>query len=305
MTSDRNDKKSNKPAIAIVGFGEAGQAFGKGLHGHASSVTTFDILFEDKSKSEPLLNAANEGGVFAVMTLSEAVAKADIIFSLVTAGSARTVAKIVSALIHSNQIFFDLNSISPSEKVAGAALINEANARYVEGAIMAPVAPAGYQTQILAAGPMAGDLVEILAPLGMKIEVAGPEYGAASAIKLCRSVVVKGFEAIVVEAVIAARKYGADQVVLESLAKTYPGIDWPEQTAYVFNRVMQHGKRRSEEMWEASTAMRDIGLEPLMSDAIAKRQAWAAETIADSDIDMTGDYPTLADAMIKAMEKQS
>jgi Domain of unknown function (DUF1932) len=94
-------------------------------------------------------------------------------------------------------------------------------------------------------------------------------------------------------------------VVLESLDKTYPGIDWPEQTAYVFNRVMQHGKRRSEEMWEASTAVRDIGLEPLMSDAIAKRQAWAAETIAVSDVDLTGDYPTLADAMIKAMDDQN
>ncbi len=84
-------------------------------------------------------------------------------------------------------------------------------------------------------------------------------------------------EALAIESFVAARRYGVEDEVLASLAETFPGLDWEENGSYFFSRVVQHGKRRAEEMREAAATVREIGLEPFMASAIADRQAWMAE----------------------------
>jgi len=130
---------------------------------------------------------------------------------------------------------------------------------------------------MLVGGPDAAALVPTLAALGFAATVASATLGVASAIKMCRSVIVKGMEAIVIESFVAARRYGVEDDVLASLVETFPGIDWEKSGSYFFSRVVRHGKRRAEEMREAAAAVREVGLEPLMAGAIADRQAWVAE----------------------------
>jgi 3-hydroxyisobutyrate dehydrogenase-like beta-hydroxyacid dehydrogenase len=103
------------------------------------------------------------------------------------------------------------------------------------------------------------------------------KLGVASAIKMCRSVMIKGLEALVIESYTTARAYGVEDHVLPTLQETFPSIDWQQQGAYFFSRVVQHGKRRAEEMREAANTVREAGFEPTMASAIANKQQWVAD----------------------------
>jgi 3-hydroxyisobutyrate dehydrogenase-like beta-hydroxyacid dehydrogenase len=155
-------------------------------------------------------------------------------------------------------------------------LIDTAGARYVEAAVMTSVPPYGVKVPMLLGGRHAAELAAILGPLGFAMEVAAERIGVASAIKMCRSVFIKGLEAIVVESFTAARKYGVEAHVLSSLQETFPSIDWEKQGAYLFGRVAMHGRRRAEEMREAAATVREAGLDPHMAAATAERQDWMA-----------------------------
>jgi 3-hydroxyisobutyrate dehydrogenase-like beta-hydroxyacid dehydrogenase len=94
---------------------------------------------------------------------------------------------------------------------------------------------------------------------------------------MCRSVMIKGLEALVIESYTMARAYGVEDQVLPTLQETFPSIDWSAQGAYFYSRVVQHGQRRAEEMREAANTVREAGFEPLMAAAIAARQQWVAD----------------------------
>jgi 3-hydroxyisobutyrate dehydrogenase-like beta-hydroxyacid dehydrogenase len=134
---------------------------------------------------------------------------------------------------------------------------------------------------LLLGGPEATALEPLLGELGFAARVASGTLGVASATKLCRSVVVKGLEAMLIESFTAARHYGVEEGVIASLRETFPGIDWEKQAAYFFQRVIEHGGRRSEEMREAAATVRDAGLEPWSATATAERQAWVAALAAE------------------------
>ncbi len=122
-----------------------------------------------------------------------------------------------------------------------------------------------------------------LAALGFDVKVASDKLGVASATKMCRSVMIKGLEAMVIESLTAARAYGVEDAVLASLKETFPGIDWEKQGAYFFQRVIEHGRRRSEEVREVAETVREIGLTAWSASGTAERQAWMAD-LADREL---------------------
>lgn len=287
------------PTIAIVGFSEAGQALAAGLAPAGAAVRVFDLRLQEGADATRLRATGDRLGVQIRDTLAAAVEGAAVVLSVVTASAATAVATDVAAAMVPGQLFVDLNSIGPAEKAKGAVPVEAAGGRYIEGAIMSPVAPHGYKVPVLVAGPAAAEVAGLLNPLGMAVEVAGTAIGAASATKMCRSIVMKGIEALMVECLVTARRYGVDSAVLASLAETYPGIDWPTRSAYLLGRVIKHGRRRAAEMREAAEAVRGTGLEPLVSEAVAARQAWVADLdVADADVDRS--YQDLADLLIAA-----
>lgn len=205
------------------------------------------------------------------------MAGADVIVSAVTAASALAVARQAAATIAGDQVFLDINSIAPDDKRAGAAVIEAAGATYVEAAVISPVAPHGHAVPMLLGGRGAARLAERLRPLGMNVEVVAGEIGAASAIKMCRSIVMKGLEALVFECLATARHHGVAERVLANLDDAFPGFDWDKRSAYMLGRVIAHGARRAEEMRCAAATVSAAGLEPLMAEATARRQQWAAD----------------------------
>jgi 3-hydroxyisobutyrate dehydrogenase-like beta-hydroxyacid dehydrogenase len=135
--------------------------------------------------------------------------------------------------------------------------------------VLAPIYPARHQTPMLLAGPHAAAVAPMLAALGMRTTIAGAEVGAAAAIKMVRSVIVKGIEALTLECFLAAARAG---VVASSLKNNYPGLDWSKIVPYNLERMAVHGERRAAEMEEVAETLRELGVEPLMTLATVKRQ---------------------------------
>jgi 3-hydroxyisobutyrate dehydrogenase-like beta-hydroxyacid dehydrogenase len=125
----------------------------------------------------------------------------------------------------------------------------------------------------------------------------------ASAIKMCRSVMIKGLEALVIESYTTARAYGVEDHVLPTLQETFPSIDWAQQGAYFFSRVVQHGQRRAEEMRESANTVKEAGFEPFMASAIAARQQWVADRAKEgvfTDVAKGARWQDYADRLLDA-----
>ena len=177
-------------------------------------------------------------------------AASSLVISAVTASNTLAVAQEAAQHIQPGAIFLDLNSASPGTKQQCAALIDAAGAHYVEAGVMTSVPPYGIKVPMLLGGARAEELAQVLTSWDMDAKAVSDKLGVASAIKMCRSVMIKGLEALVIESYTTARQYGVEDHVLPTLAETFPSIDWQKQGAYFFSRVVQHGKRRAEEMRE-------------------------------------------------------
>ena len=219
--------------------------------------------------------------------------------SAVTADSAVTVAEQVAPHLRAPQIYIDLNSVSPATKERVAGPVRASGADFVEFAVMAPVKEPGIEVPILSGGEKAEEVSSRLNELGMKITPVSTGIGTASATKLCRSIVIKGMEALLLECALAAGEYDAADRVYESLAQTYPGMDWRKTAEYMIGRVLEHGERRAHEMEEVAATLRAAGIDPLMAEAAARRQDWEA-TARDAGR-LTGKRPQSAGEMLRLL----
>jgi 3-hydroxyisobutyrate dehydrogenase-like beta-hydroxyacid dehydrogenase len=264
--------QNGKPTVCFIGFGEAGQAIAAGLHdaGTVERMSAWDILFP-KPEGAKLLQAAETIGVRRATSAADAVRDADIIVTAVTAASSVEAAKSVKTHLSGRPFLLDINSVSPGRKQDTAKLLGE-DARYVDVAVLAPIYPARHQTPMLLAGPHAEAIAPTIAALGMRASIAGPETGAAAAIKMVRSVMIKGIEALTMECFVAAARAGVIDEVAASLKNNYPGLDWAKVVPYNLERMASHGERRAAEMEEVADTLRELGVEPLMATATVKRQ---------------------------------
>ncbi|HVP07930.1 MAG TPA: DUF1932 domain-containing protein, partial [Burkholderiales bacterium] len=247
--------------IAFIGFGEAGQTVGRGLLEQGARLTTYDILFDDPANKGMLRRIAESLGVSASKDHRDAVRDADLVFLAVTASSSLEAARSCLPGLRKGQLFLDINSVSPQRKIQTAALVAPTGADYVDVAVMAPVAPYGHKVPCLIGGPGAQALAPRARALGMKMEVVASEVGQASAIKMFRSIMIKGLEALMLESMLASSEYGVEARVLASLKESFPAIDWEKLSGYLIERVVSHGKRRAAEMREVADTVREIGLE--------------------------------------------
>ena len=260
--------------IGFLGFGEAGFHLARGLRAAgAPPLVAFDIKARQQDGAGERIRArAAETGTCLVETPRELARRAGVILSVVTAASAHEAAGSIAADLTADHLYADLNSVSPATKREVASAIATGAGRFVEGSIMAPVPGADHRVPMLLNGPSAPALVDALSRYQMRLEVMDAAIGAAAAVKMCRSIVIKGLEALMVECALAAGEHGAADRVYDSLAETYPGLDWRKTARYMIGRVLEHGERRAHEMEEVASMLRAAGIDPLMADATARRQ---------------------------------
>jgi len=269
--------------IGLVGYGEVGRILAEDLRARGvARVLAYDVKLG--SGAERALRAhAEQHGVELAPSHAAVSDAAELIVSAVTASQTVPAAEACAPALRRGAWFLDFNSASPAAKQHAGAAVESAGAAYVEGAVMTSVPPYRIKVPLWLGGARAVELQPLLMALGFNARVASDRLGVASAIKMCRSVMIKGLEAMVIEAYTAARAYGVEAEVLASLAETFPGIDWEKQGAYFFQRVIVHGRRRAEEMREVAETVREIGLTPWSASATAERQAWVAD-LADGGV---------------------
>ncbi len=259
------------PRISFIGFGEAGEAIAAGLRDEGvERLSAWDILFP-QSSGEGLRRAAAAVGVHCATSAADAVHEADIVISAVTAASSVEAAASIKPHLAGMPYLLDINSVSPGRKQETAKLLG-GSARYVDVAVLAPIHPARHKTPMLLAGADAEAVAPTLAALGMCASIAGAEIGAAAAIKMVRSVMIKGIEALTLECFLAAARAGVIDEVAASMKNNYPGLDWGKIVPYNLERMASHGERRAAEMEEVADTLRELGVEPLMTTATVKRQ---------------------------------
>jgi 3-hydroxyisobutyrate dehydrogenase-like beta-hydroxyacid dehydrogenase len=262
--------------ICLLGFGEVGQTLAADFRSaRVSAITAYDVLFADAS-SVPS-RAAAAANVIVAKNAKQAAADADLVISAVTAAQDVAAAQSVAGAMKSSAYFLDVNSVSPGVKQQAASIIEAGGARYVEAAIMSPISPKRVASQMLFGGPHATEFLPLAQRLGfLGAEVFSDQLGKASAAKMCRSVMIKGMEALLAESLLAARHYGVESTVLDSLRNLFPGENWPVLARYMISRSLIHGRRRAEEMREVAKTVSEAGLDSHMSAASAQRQDWAA-----------------------------
>ncbi|BCA37543.1 NAD(P)-dependent oxidoreductase [Kluyvera ascorbata] len=284
--------------IAFIGFGEAG-----GILASELAAQHQVVIWDSKlggGEREAMLAKADQAGVQVADSLAQALDGAAWVFSTVTAGSALEVAQQSAALMQAGQYFLDLNSVAPDTKRQAAQAFSPGV--YVDVAVMAPVPPARMKTPLLVGGPQAESVTDVLNQLGFNARFGSLVVGKVSAIKMCRSVMIKGLEALTTECLFAAREYGVEEDVLASLHASFPSLGWDGAfPGYLISRVAEHGIRRSEEMEEVVKTLRDAGGEGLMSQSTARVQRHLPQQMRGLGLDYAGLQPfswqSLADTL--------
>jgi 3-hydroxyisobutyrate dehydrogenase-like beta-hydroxyacid dehydrogenase len=250
---------------ALIGYGEAGSTFA--LAGQWSAgARTYDIL-EDRR------TVAAQAGIRACDTAAAAMDGCGLVLSMVTADQALAAAKEAGRHIKTGAIFCDLNSVSPETKRQAATAVEQSGGHYVDVAIMSPVNPARLNVPLLLSGAAAPEAERALSGLGFtNCRVVGPQVGQASAVKMIRSVIVKGMEALTAEAMLAADAAGVMDEVLASLDLSEKSRPWADRADYNLDRMMVHGTRRAAEMEEVCATLESLGVEPLLSRGTVERQ---------------------------------
>jgi 3-hydroxyisobutyrate dehydrogenase-like beta-hydroxyacid dehydrogenase len=261
--------------IIFIGFGEAGQAFAEGLRPASLRIAAYDLKLDAPEEGGPCLQAMSRLGISPCALGGLGVS--GVVVSLVTADQALHAARAAAPHLAPGAFWFDANSCSPGTKKQAADTIGAVGGRYVDLALMAPVHPRLHRTPMLASGPDAVAGAAALAKLGMEAAVAGDRVGQASAIKMLRSVIIKGLEALTAESFLAARLAGVEDAVIASLQASDPGFDWARRGTYNLERMLVHGSRRAAEMTEVAATLRELGMPGRMAEAT---QAWQSDLAA-------------------------
>ena len=268
---------TNPRRIGLLGLGEVGQVLANDLHRAGGvDLCAWDRLFTVEG-SEPRRAAGALTFLSAASSMAEAVRGRSLVISAVTAGECRAAAAEAAPALERGAFYLDLNSVSPRTKAEAARTLEAAGGRYVEAAVMSPIAPQRIASPVWLGGPHARDFLPLAQSLGFSgAAVYSHTIGEASAAKMCRSVIIKGMEALLAESLLTARRHGVEDAVLASLKDLFPVADWRKLARYMISRSLQHGSRRAEEMREAVRTVAEAGLEPSMSRGCVERQQWAA-----------------------------
>lgn len=296
----------NIERVCLLGLGEVGAILARDLLTATSvEIQVWDHLLDDGASPAAgnFAGLRDSSRISRASCAAEAATDCQLVLSAVTADQALSAATAIASGLPSQCWFVDLNSVSPGVKIDLAAAVEAAGGCFVEAAVMSPINPKRMGSPILLAGPRAAAfeaLGQALGFTGMSAVSAAP--GVAAATKMCRSVMIKGMEALVSESLLAARHYGVEETVLASLDNLFPRPDWPAHARYLMSRTLQHGTRRASEMREVARTVSEAGVDPWMSEACVLRQDWAPQF---SECRQEQSLGGMLDAMLAQMAKKS
>ena len=265
------------PSLGFIGFGEAAFAIARGLRQEGiDRVFAYDVNASSAELGPRIQSRAKEAGTILLASLEELAERAEVIFSAVVSSIAAEVAEQIAPHLSRRHLYVDLNSTSPATQQKIGRIVSAHHAAFVEAAVMSAVPRHGHRVPMLLSGEAAPALARLLTRHGMNFEILGADVGTASAVKMFRSLIIKGLEALVLECLLAASRYGAEERVFASVGETFPGLDWNQLAHYLMSRTAVHCDRRAREMEEVSQTLEGMEVEPIMAKAAARRLGWCA-----------------------------
>lgn len=261
-----------KHLLGFLGYGEAAYHISTGLKQEGiGAIAAFDVKAADPQAGQVIRDRAAQVGVDLAASMDELVASSTFIASLTSAGVAVAIAEQVIPTMKAGQVYVDMNSASPMVKEKIAALPRPEGALVCDAAVMNPVPGAGHKVPITLAGDGAAAFLDALSPYGMNLENLNAPAGAAAAIKMFRSVFMKGLPQLLMEAMIPALKYGALDALTASLSESLAGKSVEQLANQFIPRTVIHAERRAHEMADAVATLEEMGCEAAMSRATERR----------------------------------
>jgi 3-hydroxyisobutyrate dehydrogenase-like beta-hydroxyacid dehydrogenase len=177
--------------------------------------------------------------------------------------------------------------------------IEKGAGRYIDIAVMGGFFKQGIKAPMLVAGEDAAEAVAWMNDNGFVATLLGPKPGSASSVKMLRSTLVKGIEALGVEALVAAQRQG----ILDEVLGCLGDADSMGLSGFITMLVQTHvvhAHRRWEEMGLVAQTLRETGVDPLMTEVIEKSHRRTVDArIAPAD----GQVPSLEEALKILSEK--
>ena len=289
--------------LGFIGFGEAASGISKGLkESGLENIYFYDAFYNKEPMGQLIMKRANDVKVILCENEKELANKAQVIMSSVVAKVAVGVAQSISPYLTKNHIYIDTNSASPMVKEEVSNVILASGAKFVDAALMGPIPTYLNRVPIFACGNGANEFKELMSPYNMNITNIGDKPGQASAIKMFRSIFMKGYVTLLMETMIASNKYNASDLVLQSIAETMDKESFMETVRLLVTRGVIHAERRAYEMNEVLKTLSEIGVDSTMSEATKKKLQWC------SDLNMrnyfNGEPPKTLDDVLKGFENK-
>jgi 3-hydroxyisobutyrate dehydrogenase-like beta-hydroxyacid dehydrogenase len=270
-----NDQRQVR--LGLVGYGEIGSTLGAGLRTSGlSDIACYDKYAFDGPYSDLIQRRANQAGVTLVRSQAELAERAELILSVTPGSASLESAAAFAPHLGPSNTFVDVASATPKLKQAVAERVSPSGACIGDASIMGGP-PDGHRMAILASGPAATRFRDLMVPWGMSVEPVGDAIGTASGIKIMRSILAKGLEALLVEFMLGAGRYGIDDLVLESFNKFMARSSFADIADRLVTTDAIHARRRSEEAAMSADALSEIGIDPIMTRATAARLRWVAD----------------------------
>lgn len=291
--------------LGLVGYGEIGSTLGRGLReAGLDQIFCYDRYAFDGPYAGLIQQRAKEAGVKLVRSNKELAENAELVFSVTPGSASLESADAFAPHLNRDHTFVDFASATPKVKLGVAERLSTSGSLLGDGSIMGTPLN-GYSMLMLSSGPAGQRVSDLLVPWGMKIDFVGERLGTASGIKILRSVLIKGIEALTDEMLLAARHYGLDEAVLASASKTLTR-PWMDTVESLTPSGTIHAKRRAEEVEMAAEAVQDAGIDPIMTRSTAARLRWKEQLGLKERFKgvVPANYKEAIDAIVAAMQKQ-
>jgi 3-hydroxyisobutyrate dehydrogenase-like beta-hydroxyacid dehydrogenase len=264
--------------LGLIGFGEVGSTLGLGLREEGLvEIASYDKHAFDGEFQELIQSRAAAAKVPLVNSPNELAARSDVLLGVTPGKNSIESAEAFAPHLSPQHTFVDLASATPQVKLNVGDLLRRSGANFADASIMGTPHTDRHRLPILASGPAAQTFLELLAPWGLRIEYVPGQIGAASGIKIMRSVIAKGLEALLVECMLGARAYGVDDAVLSSFGKFMETRSFVDMANFLLTTDAIHAERRSQEARMSAEALEEVGVDPLMTQATAERLEWVAQ----------------------------
>ena len=298
--------------IALLGFGEAGSAIARGLCAEGGwrgtprpgdnaprRVIAVDTALDEDARGTALGKEARRLGVAIDGRYTAALSEADLVICAVQGEHALEAAQAAAPLLKKGAHYLDLCTVTGHMSDEDRLSIEAAGGRYIDIAVMGGFFKSGIKAPMLVAGADVDPVVAWMNANGFEAKVLGTRPGSASSVKMVRSVLIKGVEALGVEAYVTAERQGILKEVMECMGDV-DQIGFAKFVGTLVQTHIVHAHRRWEEMGLVGKTLRETGVDPLMTEVIERSHRRTVDAgIAPAD----GKVPSLDEALAMLSEK--